>query len=182
MRHSHQDALERWLAAEREDRAEEAEGALLELFEALPQVAPPAGFADRVLVRAGLQAAERNLFAWRPLRVVLALCLVAAGFGVLWLPPVLLWVPRFLAGLGSVSVSGAVQIGTRALVDASAWLASGLRVWDFLLTIDRALAQPLAVPQVLAILLGCLLASSLAFRFLRDQITGERNWTYVDPI
>jgi hypothetical protein len=184
MRHPHQDALERWLAAEREDRAEAAEGALLELFEALPLVAPPAGFADRVLVRAGLQAARQDLFAWRPLRIVLALCLVAAGFGVLWLPPVLLGLPRFLAGLGSVGVSvgGAVRVGTRALVDASGWLASGLRVWDFLLTVDRALAQPLAVPQVLAILLGCLLASSLAFRFLRDQITGERNWTYVDPI
>jgi hypothetical protein len=180
MRHPHQNALERWLAAEREDRSETAEGALLELFEALPLVAPPAGFADRVLVRAGLQAARQDLFAWRPLRIVLALCLAAAGFGVLWLPPVLLGLPRFLAGLGSVG--GAVRVGTRALVDASGWLASGLRVWDFLLTVDHALAQPLAVPQVLAILLGCLLASSLAFRFLRDQITGERTWTYVDPI
>jgi hypothetical protein len=182
MRHPHQDALERWLAAEREDRAEAAEGALLELFAALPLVAPPAGFADRVLVRAGLQAPRQDLFAWRPLRIVLALCLVAAGFGVLWLPPVLLGLPRLLAGLGSVGVGGAVRVGTRALVDASGWLASGLRVWDFLLTVDHALAQPLAVPQVLAILLGCLLASSLAFRFLRDQITGERTWTYVDPI
>jgi len=170
MRHAQQDALERWLAAERDDRADEAEGALLELFEALPLVAPPAGFADRVLVRAGLQGAKRDLFAWRPLRIVLALCLVAAGFGVLWLPPVLLWLPRVLAGFASVS--GAVRVGTRALIDASGWLASGLRVWDFLLTIDHALARPLAAPQVLAILLGCLLASSLAFRFLRDQITG----------
>lgn len=184
MRHPQQDALDRWLAAERDDRADEAEEALLALFEALPGVAmatPPAGFADRVLVRAGLQAerqetAPADPFAWRPLRIVLALALAAAGFGVLWLPPVL----RFLAGLWSVS--GMVRGALRAVVDASQWLATALRFWDLLLTIVHALVQPLAAPQVMAVLIVALLASSLAFRFLRDQITGERTWTYVDPI
>ena len=176
MRPSQQDAFDRWLAAEREDRDGEAEAALLELFEALPLSAPAAGFADRVLVRAGLQTAvPADLFAWRPLRIVLGLALAATGFGVLWLPPVL----RFLAGLWSVG--GAVRGGIRVLTDASRWLATALQVWDFLLTIVHALAQPLAVPQVQAILVLALLASGLAFRFLRDQITGERNWTYVDP-
>ena len=175
MRQPRHDALERWLAAEREDRADEAEAALLELFAALPLMAPPAGFADRVLARADLVEARQDLFAWRPLRVVLALCLVATGFGALWLPPVL----RFLAGLWSVS--GVVRGGMRAVTDGAAWLASALRVWDFLLTLAHALSRPLAVPQVMAVLVGCLLASGLAFRFLRDQITGERNF-YVDPI
>jgi hypothetical protein len=176
MRHSQQDALDRWLAAERDGRDGEAEAALLELLEALPLAGPAAGFADRVLVRAGLQtAAPADLFAWRPLRIVLGMALAATGFGVLWLPPVL----RFLAGLWSVG--GAVQGGIRMLTDASQWLATALRLWDFLLMIVHALAQPLAVPQVMAVLLLGLLASSLAFRFLRDQITGERNWTYVDP-
>jgi hypothetical protein len=180
MRHPRQDALDRWLAAEREDLDGEAEAALLELFEALPAVgitAPPAGFADRVLVRAGLQAAApADLFAWRPLRIVLALALVLTSFGALWLPPVL----RFLAGLWSVGgmVRGTIQV----LTDASQWLAAALRFSDLLGTIVQALAQPLAVPQVLAALILALLASSLAFRFLRDQITGERNLTYVDPI
>lgn len=178
MRPTQQDALDRWLAAERDGRDGEAEAALLELVEALPAVgmiAPAAGFADRVLVRAGLQAAPADLFAWRPLRIVLGLALAATGFGVLWLPPVL----RFLAGLWSVG--GAVQGGIRALADASQLLATALRLWDLLVTIVHALAQPLAVPQVMAVLVLGLLASSLAFRFLRDQITGERNWTYVDP-
>ena len=178
MRHSQQDALDRWLAAERDGRDGEAEAALLELFEALPMAgmaAPAAGFADRVLIRAGLQTVPEDLFAWRPLRIVLGLALAATGFGVLWLPPVL----RFLAGLWSVG--GAVQGGIRALADASQLLATALRLWDLLVTIVHALAQPLAVPQVMAVLVLGLLASSLAFRFLRDQITGERNWTYVDP-
>jgi hypothetical protein len=177
MRHSHQDALNRWLAAERDDRAAESEAALLELFAALPLVAPPAGFADRVLVRAGLQTAAvpADLFAWRPLRVVLGLALAATGFGVLWLPPLL----HFLVGLWSVG--GAIQGGIRVLTDAGQWLATTLRIWDFLVTIVHDLAQPLAVPQVMAVLVLSLFASSLAFRYLRDQITGERNWTYVDP-
>jgi hypothetical protein len=176
MRHSQQDALDRWLAAERDGLDGEAEAALLEMFEALPLAAPAAGFADRVLVRAGLQtAAPADLFAWRPLRVGVGLALAATGFGVLWLPPVL----RFLAGLWSFG--GAVQGGIRVLTDASQWLATALRFWDLLVTIVHALAQPLAVPQVMAVLLLALLASSAAFRFLRDQITGERNWTYVDP-
>jgi hypothetical protein len=179
MRHLQQNALDRWLAAERDGRDGEAEAALLELFEALPTVgmaAPPAGFADRVLVRAGLQTAvSADLFAWRPLRIVLGLALAATGFGVLWLPPLL----HFLVGLWSVG--GAIHGGIRVVTDAGQWLATILRIWDFLVTIVHGLAQPLAVPQVMAVLVLSLLASSLAFRYLRDQITGERNWTYVDP-
>ncbi len=177
------DALARWLAAERDDRDDVADGALAELFAALPLAAPPAGFADRVMARvslpapqvAPLRASRRDVFAWRPLRALLALCVVATGLGALWLPQAL----RAVAGLWSVS--GAVEGGTRLLIDAAGWLAALLRTWDFLLTLERALTQPLAVPQVTALLLGALLASSLAFRFLRDQITGER-WTHVDPI
>ena len=161
MRHAQQDALERWLAAERDDRADEAEGALLELFEALPLVAPPAGFADRVLVRAGLQGAKRDLFAWRPLRIVLALCLVAAGFGVLWLPPVLLWLPRVLAGFASVS--GAVRVGTRQQMRFIA-RAMAARGW----------LDPEAVPEV----------ESLSVEITgpaRDELTGTALRGAVTP-
>jgi hypothetical protein len=179
MRHTDQDALDRWLAAERDDRADEAEAALRALFEAVPGIAmaaPPAGFADRVLARAGLQESARaDWLAWRPLRIVLALALAAAGFGVLWLPPVL----RFVAGLWSVG--GVVRGALRAVVEASQWLATALRCWDLLSTIAHALVQPVAVPQVMAALVVALLVSSLAFRVLRDQLTGERI-TYVDPI
>ena len=56
-----QDALNRWLAAEQLDSSEEADGALRELFEALPLLAPAAGFADRVFARAGLRPAKRNV-------------------------------------------------------------------------------------------------------------------------
>ena len=162
MRPSHHDALDRWLKAERDDHPEQADAALFELFEALPLIAPPAGFADRVLLRAGIQAAaKRDLFASRGARLVVSLGVAALGFGALWLPPVL----QLLAGLWSFG--GLVQ-------------ASVLRVWDVVESIGGALTRALTVPPVMAGLLVCVLVSSLAFRFLRDQITGERNWTYVD--
>src|SRR6478672_4983633 len=131
MRRLEPDALERWLAAEREDRDEAAEGALAELFTALPLAAPPAGFADRVMARVSLPGAAvaaqpRDVFAWRPLRAVLALCVIATGLGALWLPQAL----RAVAGLWSLS--GAVAGGMRLLVDAGGWLAALLRTWDFL--------------------------------------------------
>jgi hypothetical protein len=176
MRTSHQHSLDRWLAAERGGRPEEAEAALHELFEALPLIAPPAGFADRVLIRAGLGAARRDFFASRAVRLVLALCLAATGFGALWLPPTL----RVLAGLWSLS--GTLRAGVQALIDVTQWLASVLRLGELLLTVGRALTQPLTLPQVTALLVICLLASSLGFRLLRDQITGERNWTHVNPV
>jgi len=175
MRPSHQNALDRWLTAERGDRPEEAEVALLELFEGLPLIAPPAGFAGRVLVKAGIQAARSDLFASRGVRLVLALCLTATSLGLLWLPPTL----RMLAGLWSLS--DLVQGGVQAVIGASRWLASVLRLGELVLTIGRALTEPLTLPQVTAALVVCLLASSLALRFLRDQISNERNWTYVDP-
>jgi hypothetical protein len=172
------DALDRWLDAERQDRAGDADEALLELFAALPMAAPPAGFAERVMARAGFAAApaRRDLFASRPLRVVLALALAATAVGLLWLPPVL----AYLAGLWSVS--GFVQVATRSLVDVSRGLADTLRYWDLLVNIGDALAEPLASPALLGLLLVSLGASGLAFRYLRDQISGERNWTYVDPV
>jgi hypothetical protein len=176
MRPSHHQALNRWLAAERDDRPEEAEAALFELFEALPLIAPPAGFADRVLARSGLQGARPDPFASRGLRLVLALCLAATSLGVLWLPPVL----RVVAGIWSLG--DLVRGGAQALIDAAQWLGSAFRLWDLALTIGRTLTQPLTLPPVTAALVVCLLASSLAFRFLRDQITGERNWTHVDPV
>lgn len=178
MRPSHHDALDRWLQAERDDHPDAdtaADEALFELFEALPLIAPPAGFADRVLLRAGLQTAVKpSFFASRAARLVVALCVVALSLGALWLPPVL----GYLAGLWSFG--GVVRGGVHALTLASECLGSAIRVWDVLWSIASALTEVLTMPQVTVGLLVCLIVSSLAFRFLRDQISGERNWTYVD--
>ncbi|HSS50115.1 MAG TPA: hypothetical protein VLX28_14350 [Thermoanaerobaculia bacterium] len=179
MRSKPQDALNRWLAAERIDSAESsdaADAALREMFEALPLLAPAAGFADRVLARTGLQPAKRDIFASLGLRLVLAASLAAASLGAIWLPPVL----RALGGLWSLS--GAVGLGVRGVSDASRWLALALRLGEWLFSLGQALAEPLLAPRAMAALAVCLLVSGLAFRFLRDHISGERSYSYVDPI
>jgi hypothetical protein len=181
MRPNSTDALDRWLAAERFDDSDQADAALLELFEAsLPQLAPPAGFADRVvdlaIARAGLQplVARRDVFASRWVQLALGLCILATGLAALWVAPAL----RVLAGLWSLS--DLVQVAVHTMSEASRSLATVLRVWDWLFALGRALSEPLMTPRSLAALTLGLLASGLAFRFLRDQISGERNWNYVD--
>jgi hypothetical protein len=177
MRSPQNDPLTRWLAAERAGRPDEAEAALLELFEALPALAPPAGFADRVLERAGLQVETvwESLFASRWLRLALALCLLATSLSALWLPQTL------LALLETWSFGGLVEVWVRTLAEAGVWLAAIFRFGGWLYSLGETLVQPLATPPVAALVGGCLLVSALAFRFLRDLIQ-ERSWSYVDPI
>jgi len=180
MHPSQHKALDRWLAAERDDRSDEADEALFELFEALPLLEPSAGFADRVLLRTGLPVAVEvpaaGLFAWRWARLALAVCVLAVALSVLWLPQTL----KALAG--TLSLAGVVDVGVKLLSEASLALVSVLRFGDWLFDLGRMLAMPLATPPVLAVLGGCLLISILAFRFLHELITRERSWTYVDPI
>jgi hypothetical protein len=177
MRSSHQDLLDRWLTAERiGDAGEpEAEAALAALFATLPPLHPPAGFADRVLLRAGLATAPaRSFFAALWVRALLTLSFLAIGVSTFWLPQTL----RALAGL--LSVAGLVRMWTGSVTAVCRWLGSFLGIWDFLLTVGRALATPLETPAVALAMVSCLLVSMIAFRFLRNLIPRDRSWTHVD--
>ncbi len=180
MRPSQQDLLARWLAAERDDRADEAEAALLALFEELPRPAPLPGFADRVLARTGLgfiaAPVQRSLFASRWRRVVLALALVATGLSLFWLPATL----TALAGLWSFG--DLIQLSTALFASAAEGFAELAAFGDWLLTLGISLASLLATPTVAGIMIVCLVVSTVAFRFLRDLITRERSWIHVEPI
>jgi hypothetical protein len=183
-------ALQSWLAAERageraggEDRAAEAEAALFELFESLPLLAPPAGFADRVLVRAGLVAEPaarpaRDFFASRWVQVLLAACVAGIGLSALVLPSVFITGVR-LGRLLSVNdlVRGLVVMTREVLI----FLASAARSSEWVLAVGRALRLPLHTPPVAGALLGCAVVASLAFFVLRDLISRQRSWNYVDP-
>jgi hypothetical protein len=183
MRPSDQEILNRWLAAEHEGQDDAAEAELLALFEALPPLAPPAGFADRVLARAGLAAIPAPLPRWNPfaarwLQAAVALCVLITGASLPWLTEML----RSLAGAVSLlwGPGDVVRLGTGALNTVSQALIAALAFWDWFLEIGRTLAEPLATPVIAFGTIACLLVSLVAFHFLRDLITRDRSWTHVD--
>lgn len=185
MRPSDDEILHRWLAAEEDGRDGDAEAALFALFEALPPLAPPAGFADRVLARAGLAPipapvpVRRNLFASLWLRALVTLSLLATGLALPWLSGVL----RSVAGAVSFpSLVDLVRLGIGALIALSQGLVAALAFWDWLLGIGRALAAPFATPAMALVMIGCLLVSLVAFHFLRNLITRDRSWIHVEPV
>jgi hypothetical protein len=183
MRPSDQEILNRWLTAEREGQDDAAEAELFALFEALPPLAPPAGFADRVLARAGLApipipVPRWNPFAARWLQATVALCLLITGVSLPWLTEML----RSLAAAVSLlwGPGDVVRLGIGALNAVSGGLVAALAFWDWFLEIGRTLTEPLATPVIAVGTIACLLVSLVAFHFLRDLITRDRSWTHVD--
>lgn len=186
------DLLDRWLKAEAEggdadgDSAADAraEAALTALFAALPLASPAPGFADRA-VRAAMPAwpavpAVRPAFLpgflaspWG--RAGIALGLASAALGL----------PAFFAALAPLlallSPALLAPVAARTLVEASGWIASGVRLGRWCTAFTRTLLTPFESPAVTAAMGACLLISAVALRLLYELIQRERNWTYVDP-
>jgi len=182
--------LRRWLDAERSGRAEDAEAALLELVTLLPPLAPPAGFADRVLRQIGslpeaAPAAARPtvppwLFRSRGFRLGLAACLLATGISLVWLPQTLAALAG-LAGLAGIATFGdVVQLGVASAVDLGRWLGIAGRVGEWFVTVIEAFAVSLLSPAALKVTAACLAISGAAFVVLRELMTRNRSWSYVD--
>jgi hypothetical protein len=174
--HPSQDPLTRWLAAEGEDRPDEAEEALFELMAALPPLSPPAGFADRVLARAAVAVPARAGRSARWTRWVVGLGLLATALSLVFVPGTL----AVVAGLWSFAEL--FEAGVRTVVDVSLLLTSLLQVGRTVFAVGEALSLALARPGMAALVVVCLLISAAALRFLRDLIARDRSWAYVDPI
>lgn len=184
------DSLTRWLDAERNDREDDAEAALLELFELLPPVAPRPGFSDRVLLRIGSEALPAvtatpatpvqsrfgRLVRSRALQAAVAMGLAATGVSLLWLPQLLAVVARIL------TVSDMLRLSAAFAVDLGRWLGVVARVGEWLFTVGGALAVSLTTPAAIELTCACLAISGVSFVFLRDLMTRDRSWRYVDPM
>jgi hypothetical protein len=177
------DLLDRWLMAEAErsdadgDSAADAraEAALTALFAALPLASPAPGFADRV-VREAIPPAFLPGFLASPWgRAGIALGLTSAALGL----------PAFFAALAPLlallSPALLAPVAARALVEASGWIASGVRLGQWCTAFTRTLLTPFESPAVTAAMGACLLISAVALRLLYELLQRERNWTYVDP-
>lgn len=180
------DALARWLQAEREADDAQAEAALLEMFESLPRLAPSAGFADRVLMQVAqpvpaMPAPARQswlvgLFRSPGFRLALTSGVLAACISMFWLPRLVLTL------LGMATVNDLLDLGVGSMVNLSHWLGLASRAGEWFLTVLRALAISLTSPDALKVTFGCLAVSGISFVFLRELMTRDRSFRYVDPI
>lgn len=187
------DALARWLAAEQAGHEQDAEAALFELLEELPPIAPPAGFADRVMARWTLESANLASPAVLPVpaavrgpvpvwaRVVLGLGVLTAGAAFFLLPVVLIALGALSGSVGSLSLAEILRAGVHGLSSASQGAASLVGLWQALTTAVEALTPSLATPRLAGAVALCLAVSVASFRFLRELISRERSWAYVDP-
>lgn len=169
------DTLERFLEAERADRIDESEEALFALFEALPELAPPAGFGERTLARLEATAVHPTRAAlWRRGFFLLGIAAVA------W---VAAWTPALLAALGHlVNPVGLVNAANGALTSVLLGGSELLGMAQKLFVLGEVLARPLRTPQVSTVAAVCLALSWMAFRSLRDLLSRQRSWAHVEPI
>ena len=177
------DALARWLAAEREGRDDEADSALLELFEALPERAPRDGFADCVMARWSVEAslpATADELAPVPVwvRWSLGFVLLAVGSSPFWAPVVFAMVAALAPALGLPEL---LQTGVRGMSSVGQDVMSLVGLWKALATTVQAVVPPLASPRVALAVAVCLAVSVISFRFLREILSRDRSWAYVDP-
>lgn len=179
------DALTRWLQAEREMDDAQAEAALLEMFESLPRLAPSAGFADRVMLQVAAPATEpaparQNWLVWLfrspGFRLALTSGVLAACISMFWLPRLLVTL------LGMATMNDLLELGVASMVNLSHWLGLASRVGEWFLTVLGALAVSLTSPAALEFMAGCLAISGISFVFLRELMTRDRSFRYVDPI
>lgn len=142
MRPRPRDSWQGFLGAEERGDWASADRALAELFIALPSIAPPAGFIDRVMI----QVARRAWFERRWARWTLAASLAAAALAAGLLIPA-------MASLGRlVAPSEILSLWIRAVADLSIRFGEGLGYWQQWMRTGTSLGRALARPEIAALL------------------------------
>jgi hypothetical protein len=169
-------AVRQWLQLEHAERPESAEEALQDVFSRLPLEPVPAGFADRLLSRAGLGSPVTAGPSWAVfwgLRAAISLCLLLVALFLLVIPS---YVPALL---GIFNLSRATEMGVSALVGVFHQLGAGLVVWRALSVAGSIVSSTLSSPQDLTALFLAVLLSIGALRALHEVIIAERSTRYV---
>lgn len=159
----------------------EAERLWEALFLELPEVLPPAGFADRVMFRlaplAPLAPAPSGLFAGLGARLALAACLFLGGLSVAAASRLAPWawaVARELDPMGVVTSSFALL--TEAVVRG---IARGAATWNVWNTLADAASRLLLRPES-AIAAGlALILAAAALRWLDRLLVSERSSSHA---
>ena len=154
--------LIRWIEAERAGREDDAAAAFHALISRMARLAPSPGFADRVLVAAGLVSAPNPWLARWWIRALVGFGIGVAGLALLSLPvsSLVLSSPSYFAPAVSLFASVAVSVmeWTRHAAIACAILAN----------VGEALQLTLRTPQMLA-----LIAASASLAMLALLVLGR---------
>lgn len=169
-RHQPNSAL-RFLDAERDGRAGEADAALAELFRELPAARPAAGFAARVMAR----VVRRSLFARPAVRFGLAAALVAVALAAGLAGPAI----GPLAGL--IGPAGVLHLLVDSATDLAVRVGQGIEVWQTLASASRSLGEAALHPPVLVLLVLQLAIAAAALRALAGLAVPKRSSTHVSP-
>ena len=130
--------LESWLAAEAADAEARAEAALTAVLAWLPEEAPSAAFAERVLSSVRADAGGASSLRW--------LLRVAAMVGLLLVGSTLVAVPSLLLALPA-SVGALISAATATVSTFAAWLGHAQAVWEGLAAIGAKAALVLSTPE-----------------------------------
>jgi hypothetical protein len=158
--------LYRWLAAESRGRDEDAEQLLFGLFRGLPEAAPADGFADRVLIAAGVVS------SWR-LRVAATGGLLAAGLAAAFL------LPLAFALLGRIDPGAVTAALAAGVTGAAAALDDLVFVWQFLAHLRQTLWMVVSAPPVALTLLATAAVCALSGRWLAGLLSLDRSPGYA---
>lgn len=172
-------AVQIWLEQEQTSSDHASEQALRQVMSSLPEVPIPVGFAERVLVSAGIvpEPGRTGLLdpAWA-LRFTLAVSLLLSGLAAVLVPSLL---QPTLGLLHPARLIGAILGGVVAFFQR---LGAGLAYWRDVSEAGAVLSSVFSSPTFLGVMALSMLLSLVAFRFLQSLIDSERSARYVRSI
>jgi len=175
--------LKRWLRAEAQGRAEEAEQRLASVFRMRPEERLPEDLAARTMARLGARAfgsgatvrarAPVSLFLDWAFKIGVAASVLLAGVSAVLLSGM---VVAFTRNGGSEQ---AVGWGIGLLAAASEQVARSIALWSGLDRVAGAMASAMLSPESLGAVTVGLLISLFAFRWLSQLVVIERSASHV---
>jgi hypothetical protein len=172
-------AVQDWLEREQVGSDQESEQALRQVMSRLPEAPIPVGFAERVLVSAGIapEPGRTGLLdpAWA-LRFTLAISLLLSGLAAVLVPSLL------QPTLGLLQPARMIGVILGGLVAFFQRLGSGLAYWRDVSEAGAVLSSVFSSPIFLGVMAVSVILSLVAFRLLQGLIDSERSARYVHSI
>jgi len=179
VKQSLKNAVQNWLEQEQSGSDEGSEQALQQVITRLPEAPVPLGFAERVLVSAGIvpEPARTGLqdpaWAWR---FTLVVSLLLSGLAAVLVPSLL---QPTLGLLQPARLVGVIVAGLMAFLQR---LGAGLAYWRDISEAGAVLSSVFSSATFLGVMAVSVLLSLVAFRLLQGLIDSERSARYVRSI